>query len=149
MKKSEKIFSAVKSFLGHTGFYFTLIVMAFNTLLTVSFPNGSKVFETAMFGWILLFSAVYALSNFVLDIKFIDSYLAKISIHYVLVVLDFAVVMAWLSGAAPSSKNKVFVIIAFAFVYLIVEIVRAVFHNMTHRKNNEKEEYQSLFSSKN
>lgn len=149
MKKSEKIFAAAKSFLGHTGFYFTLIVMAFNIMLTSAFPDGNKVFETAMFGWILLFSAVYALSNFVLDIKFIDSYLAKLSIHYVLVVLDFAVVMAWLSGAAASSKSKVFVIIAFAFVYLIVEILRAVLTGAKRKETNEKEEYQSLFSGKN
>lgn len=149
MQTFMKFFAKFKSFLGHTGFYFTFIVMMFNAFLTIAYPEGNKVFETKMFWWILLFSAVYALCNFVLDIKFIESYLAKLSVHFILVVLDFAVVIGWLSGAAASEKTTVFVTIAFAFVYIIIEAVRGAFHFALHRKKNEEETYQSLFSGNN
>ena len=146
MQTFAKIFSKIKTFLGHTGFYFTLIVMIFNTFITIAYPNGNNVFETKYFWHILLFSAIYALCNFVLDIKFIESYLAKLSVHFVLVVIDFAVVIAWLSGAATSEKTTLFVSLAFAFFYLIVEAVRAAFHFALNKKKNEEQTYQSLFS---
>ena len=148
MKKSEKIISVIKNLLGHTGFYFTLIVMFLIVSLKVAFPAGNKVVETNTYGWILLFAAIYAACNFVLKIKFIDSYIAKLSIHYVLIVLDFAIVMAWLSGVASNSKQILFVTIAFAFVYIVIEAIRAAFYFKTHRKSNEEENYQTLFSGK-
>jgi hypothetical protein len=141
-----KFFAKLKSFLGHTGFYFTLIVMIFNTFITIAYPTGNKVFETKYFWHILLFSAIYALCNFVLDIKFVESYLAKLSVHFILVVLDFGVVIGWLSGAAASQKSSIFVTLAFAFVYLIVEAVRAAVYFSTHKKKNEETEYKNLFS---
>ncbi len=146
MQTFTKIFSKFKSFLGHTGFYFTLIVIMFNALLTVAFPNGSKVFDTKYFWSILLFSAIYALCNFVLDIKFIESYLAKLSVHFILIVFDFAIVIGWLSGAASTPKTTVFVSLAFAFFYFIVEIVRAAFYFASRKKKNEETAYQNLFS---
>ena len=146
MKTAEKIFSFIKKFLGHTGFYFTLVVVAFNAFLTLGDQYGNKVFKTEMFWWILLFSAVYALCNFILDCKFIESYFARIAIHYVLIVLDFALVMAYGSGAASSSKGMVLVIIAFAFAYLVVEAVRGTVYGITHKKKNEEEEYSTLFT---
>ena len=141
-----KFFAKFKSFLGHTGFYFTLIVMIFNISLTLAFPEGTKVFETKYFWHILLFSAIYALCNFIFDITFIESYLAKLSVHFILIVLDFAVVIAWLSGAASSDRTSIFVTIAFAFVYFIIEAIRAAIYYATHRKKNEEENYQTLFS---
>ena len=148
MQTFTKIFSKIKNFLGHTGFYFTLIVMIFNSFITIAYPNGTKVFKTEYFWYILLFSAIYALCNFVLDIKFIESYIAKLSVHFILIVLDFAVVIGYLSGAAESSKTTVFVSLAFAFFYLIVEGVRAAFHYSFHKKKNAEEEYTTLFSGK-
>ena len=130
------------------GFYFTFIVMMFHTFIAIAYPAGNKAFETKYFWYILLFSAIYALCNFVLDIKFIESYLAKLSVHYILIVLDFAVVIGYLSGAASSSKTTVFVSLAFAFFYLVVEAVRAAFHFALHKKKNEEKEYTSLFSGK-
>ena len=141
-----KFFGKLKSFLGHTGFYFTLIVMMFNTFITIFYPNGNKIFETKYFGHILLFSAIYALCNFVLDIKFIESYLAKLAVHFVLIVFDFAIVIGWLSGAASSSKTTIFVTLAFAFFFFVVEAVRAIVYFSTHKKKNEEVEYQNLFS---
>lgn len=146
MQTFMKFFSKFKSFLGHTGFYFTLIAMIFNTFITIAYPNGGKVLDTEFFGYILLFSAIYALCNFVLDIKFVESYVAKLAVHFILVVLDFAVVIGWLSGAATSEKTTVFVSLAFAFFYLVVEAVRAAFHFALHKKKNEEETYQNLFS---
>lgn len=147
MQTFMKVFSKIKAFLGHTGFYFTFIVMIFNTFISLLYPAGNKLFETKYFWYILTFSAVYALCNFVLDIKFIESYLAKLSIHFILIVLDFAIVIGWLSGAASSQKTMVFVTLAFAFVYFIVEAVRAGVHFALHKKKNEEQTYQSLFSS--
>ena len=145
MQTFMKFFSKFKSFLGHTGFYFTLIVMIFNAFITIAYPEGNKVFATQYFWYILLFAAVYALCNFVLDIKFIESYLAKLAVHFILIILDFAIVIGWLSGAASSPKTVVFVTLAFAFFYLIVEAVRAAFHFALHKQKNEEKEYTSLF----
>ena len=143
MQTFAKIFSKIKSFFGHMGFYFVLIVMTVNAFITIAYPNGGKVFNTDYFWYILLFSAIYALCNFVLEIKFIESYLAKLSVHFILIVADAAISIGCV---AESSKTTVFVTIAFAFFYLIVEGVRAAFYFATHKKKNETTEYTPLFS---
>lgn len=145
MKKSQKLLSAFRSFLGHMGIYFTVIVMFFNIMLSVLYPNEERIFNTSMFGFILLFSAIFALCDFIMNVKFIESYLAKLSIHLVLTTMDFAVVLAWLSGAASSPRTAIFAVIFYIVAYVIVAAIRIAVHFGAAKKENEKKDYQKLF----
>jgi hypothetical protein len=149
MKGFGKFFSVTKKFFGHMGFCFMTIIVLLLTTLVIAFPGGGKVMDTGTYVYLLLFSALHALCVFIFDIKFIESYLAKLSIHYICVVIDFAVTVAWGTGLATGAKQMLFITIVFAFVYLIIEAVRAAFHFATNKKSNEEEEYTSLFSGKN
>ena len=145
MKKSQKLLSAFRSFLGHMGIYFTVIVMFFNIMLSVLYPNEERIFNTSMFGFILLFSAIFALCDFIMNVKFIESYLAKLSILLVLTTIDFAVVLAWLSGAASSPRTAIFAVIFYIVAYVIVAAIRIAVHFGAAKKENEKKDYQKLF----
>ena len=145
MKKSQNLLSAFRSFLGHMGIYFTVIVMFFNIMLASLYPNEERIFNTSMFGFILLFSAIFALCDFIMNVKFIESYLAKLSIHLVLPTIDFAVVLAWLSGAASSPRTAIFAVIFYIVAYVIVAAVRIAVHFGAAKKENEKKDYQKLF----
>lgn len=146
MNKSQKITANIRSFLGHTGFYFTVIVMVFNTVLSIVFPSGDKVIISSTFNWIFLFSAIFALCDFVMQIKFIESYAAKVAVHFILVTIDFAVVMAWLSDRTRSAKSIVFAVIIFAACFFLVDVIRVIVHYARGKKANEKQEYRSIFS---
>jgi hypothetical protein len=82
-----------------------------------------------------------------MNIKFIESFIAKVAIHFVLVTIDFAVVIAWLSDPTRSSKNIVFAVIVFALCFAIVDVIRIIIHSAKSKKSNEKKEYSSLFTS--
>ena len=114
-------------------------------MLSVLYPNEERIFNTSMFGFILLFSAIFALCDFIMNVKFIESYLAKLSIHLVLTTIDFAVVLAWLSGAASSPRTAIFAVIFYIVAYVIVAAVRIAVHFGAAKKENEKKDYQKLF----
>ena len=145
--KKNKIISYIRSFLGHTGFYFTLITAVCNTVIALAFPTGDMGINTIMSNYILLFCAIFALCDFIMMIKFIESFAAKVAIHYVLVTIDFAVVIAWLSDTSRSAKTIVFAVLIFAVCFAIVDAVRLIVYYAKSKKNNEKQEYTSLFTS--
>ena len=142
----NKIISYIRSFLGHTGFYFTLITAVCNFIIALVFPTGDMGINTIMSNYILLFCAIFALCDFVMNIKFIESFIAKVAIHFVLVTIDFAVVIAWLSDPTRSSKNIVFAVIVFALCFAIVDVIRIIVYSAKNKKSNEKQEYSSLFT---
>ena len=143
----KKVTDNIKSFFGHLGIYFTVIVMALNFIISLVFPSGDAGITTSMFNWIFLFCIIFALCDFVMKINFIESYIAKIAIHFILVTIDFAVVIAWLSDRTRSAKSIVFATIIFAACFFIVDVVRVIVHSAKHKKTNEKQEYQSLFTN--
>ncbi len=142
----NKVISSIRSFLGHTGFYFTLITTIYNVIISIVFPEGNVGINTIMSNYILLFCAIFALCDFIMLIKFIESYAAKIAIHFVLVTIDFAVVIAWLSDRTRTAKNIVFAVIIFALCFAIVDAVRIIVYYAKNKKRNEKQEYTSLFT---
>ncbi|MBE6654482.1 MAG: DUF3021 domain-containing protein [Ruminococcaceae bacterium] len=142
----KQIASYIRSFLGHAGFYFALIVTVCNIIISIAFPTGDMGINTIMSNYIMLFCAIFALCDFVMEIKFIESYLAKVAIHFVLVTIDFAVVIAWLSSPARSAKTVVFAVLIFAVCFAVVDAVRVIIHYATSKKKNEKQEYTSLFT---
>ena len=103
--------------------------------------------NTIMSNYILLFCAIFALCDFIMEIKFIESYFAKVAIHFMLVTIDFAVVIAWLSDRTRSAKTIVFAVIIFAVCFAIVDTVRVIVHNVKSKKSNEKQEYTSIFTN--
>lgn len=145
MNRSQNIIRAIRSFLGHMGIYFTVIVMFFNIMLAALYPNEEKIFNTKMFLYILLFSAIFALCDFVMNIKFISSYISKLAIHLVITTIDFAVVLVWLSGAAESARNAILIVMVYVVAYLIVAAIRIAVHFKISNKDNEKKEYKKIF----
>ncbi len=142
----KQVVSYIRSFLGHAGFYFALIVTVCNIIISLAFPTGDMGINTIMSNYIMLFCAIFALCDFVMEVKFIESYFAKIAIHFVLVTIDFAVVIAWLSNPARSPKTIVFAVIIFAVCFAIVDAVRVAVYYAKSKKKNENQEYTSLFT---
>ncbi len=145
MTKKQQFIGAARSFLGHTGVYFTVIVMFFNVMLKIMYPEGEKVFNTAMFGAILLFSAIFALCDFIMNVKFIESYAAKLAIHMVLTAVDFVLVLVLMSGAASSAKTAVVAAVLYIVAYIIVAAVKLIIRAVKNKKENENKGYENLF----
>ncbi len=146
MNRSQKIKENIRTFLGRTGFYFTIVTVLINTVLSIAFPSGDKAVLPSTFIWFFLFSAIFSLCDFIFQANFIESYAAKAVIHFVLVTMDFAIVMAWLTDRSRSMKSIVFAVLIFAVFFLAVDIIRAVIHYAVNKKANANKEYSSVFS---
>ncbi len=146
MNNSNKVTAYIKSFLGHMGVYFTAIVMALNIVFKMIFPSNDVGINTSMSFYIFLFCVIAALCDFVMNIKFIPSFVARLAIHFVLLTIDFAVVLAWLTDRTRSTKTIIFVVAVFAICLLIVDVVRVIVHSVKNKKNNEAQEYKTMFS---
>ncbi len=84
MKIFEKIMRVIRSYIGHLGVYFTLTVLLLNAL-----GGASRTFSPDYFGIAVLFAALLALCDFILDLKMIPSLLARSAIHAVFATLSF------------------------------------------------------------
>lgn len=146
MNNSNKVTAYIKSFLGHTGVYFTAVVMALNIVFKMIFPSNDVGINTSMSFYIFLFCVIAALCDLVMNIKFIPSFVAKLAIHFVLLTIDFAVVLAWLTDRTRSTKTIIFVVAVFAICLFIVDVVRVIVYNVKNKKSNEAQEYKTMFS---
>lgn len=146
MNNSKQITAYIKSFFGHMGVYFTAIVMVLNTAFKMIFPSNDVGINTSMSFYIFLFCVIAALCDFIMNIKFIPSFVARLAIHFVLLTIDFAVVLVWLTDRTRSTKTVIFVVAVFAICLFIVDAVRVIVYNVKKRESNAAQEYKTMFS---
>ena len=129
MKIFEKIVALLRSYVGHLGVYFTVTVLLINTL-----GGKGRMFSPEYLGIAVLFAALLALCDFILDIKFTPSLLAKSALHAVFATLSFVIAFALASGIIESSTAFVA-----STVFFLIDVaalsVRALYISLVSKKN--------------
>ena len=126
------------------GAYFMFTILLFSL---VAINDG--MFRLILVWSALLFGALVALCDLVIVFPMTRSYVVNTIIHGILTIFSFAIAFVWFSGAIERGKTAVFGILAFSVLYLILAVIRCVYHFVTTRKENEKKEYQNLYTPKN
>ncbi len=142
----KKMISFCRSYLGHMGAYFMLTMLVFGF---VSLVMESPTVNLVLIWTDLLFAALVALCDLVFGLSFLGSYLVKITVHGILTIASFAMSFVFVSGVIERGKTAVYGVIAFSVFYLILAVIRSVYHIATAKKENAKKEYQSLYTPKN
>ena len=142
----KKMISFCRSYLGHMGAYFMLTMLVFGF---VSLVMESPTVNLVLIWTALLFAALVALCDLVFGLSFLGSYLVKITVHGILTIASFALSFVFVSGVIERGKTAVYGVIAFSVFYLILAVIRSVYHIATAKKENAKKEYQSLYTPKN
>ena len=141
----KKVYSAVSSYLGHVGFYFLLTILFFSVVALV---KVSATFNLVLVWSALLFAALLGLADVVFALKFLGSYLVKLVVHIILATVAFAVSFVWISGGIiEESSTAVVGVLAFAFIMILVSVVRGVVHTAFSKKENENKAYNYLYTA--
>ena len=131
----KKLVSFIRSYFGRMGAYFmfTMLVFAF-----ISLAIESPTVNLVLIWSALLFGALTALCDLVYLLGFLSSYLAKTVIHGVLTVISFAISFIAVSGVIEHGKTGVYGVLLFSVFYLILAVIRCVYHYATAKKDNAK-----------
>jgi hypothetical protein len=141
----KKVYSVVSSYLGHVGFYFLLTILFFSVVALV---KVSATFNLVLVWSALLFAALLGLADVVFALKFLGSYLVKLVVHIILATVAFAVSFVWISGGIiEESSTAVVGVLAFAFIMILVSVVRGVVHTAFSKKENENKAYNYLYTA--
>lgn len=141
----KKLISFVRSYLGHAGAYFMLTMLVFGV---VALATDSATVNLRLIWTALLFGVLVALCDYIFVCSFLGSYLAKVVFHGILTVASFAVSFVWVSGLIERGKTAVFGVLFFAVFYVILAVIRCVYHFAGEKKANAKKEYHSLYTPK-
>ena len=139
----KKFGSVLKSYFGHMGVYFMIVMIFFamvSNLLKSSTVNLVLIWSAASFG------ALVALCDLLFMFPLIRSYVANVVIHGVLSIASFAFSFIWVSGVIERGRTGMFGVLFFSVFYVILAIIRCVYHFVTNRKANEKKEYVNLYT---
>ena len=117
----------IRSYIGHLGVYFTLTVLLLNAL-----GGASRTFSPDYFGIAVLFAALLALCDFILDLKMIPSLLARSAIHAVFATLSFVIAFVLAAGIVAGSTAFV-ASVMFVLIDIAALSVRAVYISLVNR----------------
>ena len=138
----KKAVSFLRSYIGHAGAYFMFTMLVFGL---VYYATAKEDFMLVLVWSSLLFGLLVACCDLLFVFPLIRSYVANVVIHGVLTVASFAVSFVWASGAIERGKTAVFGILFFSVLYVILAVIRCVYHFAMTRKENEKKEYKNLY----
>ena len=141
----KKIISFLKSYIGHMGAYFMISVLVFTiaaAILKSSTVNLPLIWAAVTFG------ALVALCDLLFVIPLIRSYFVNVVLHGILTVASFAISFISVSGLIERGRTAVFGVIFFSVLYIILAAIRCAYHFSTVKKENEKQEYKSLYTPK-
>ena len=141
----KKVYSVVSSYLGHVGFYFLLTILFFSIVALV---KVSTTFNLVLVWSALLFAALLRLADGVFALKFLGSYLVKLVVHIIFATAAFAISFVWVSdGVIEESSTAVVGVLAFAFIMILISVVRGVVHTAFAKKENESKAYNYLYTA--
>lgn len=144
----KKLISFLRSYLGHVGAYFMFTVLIF-VLFSMALRLPSDTFNTPLVWTSLLFSALVGVADYVFHARFLSSYFVKLAIHGILCTVAFGVSFVALSGLIERGKTGLFGILGFIIFYILLAVIRGVYHSVNERKSRESLDYTSLYTPKN
>jgi len=139
----KKFISGLKSYIGHAGVYFMFAVLAFAVpaaALQSPTVNMPLIWASLSFGILVAFC------DLLFVFPLIRSYLVNVVIHGILSVASFAVSFIWISGLIERGRTAVFGVLLFSVFYVILAVIRCVYHFATTKKENEKKAYTNLYT---
>lgn len=146
MKKTEKIFGVISRLISKTGTYFMFMFIFMTLFAKLLFPEQTIMYNTSLFAYAMLFCFLLSATDFILGIKALGIFFARVAIHFVLALAEFIAVFCYLSGYAGSGKQVVFLSLFFTLVYAVVMTIYAVIRAARLRRENKDKEYKSEFS---
>lgn len=149
MSKKDKFFGAISRIISKTGTYFMFMFLFVSFFAKIIIPEQTIAYNTALFGYALLFCLLLSVTDLVLGVKALGIFPVRVAIHFVLALTEFIVVLCYLSGVASGGKQIVFLSLFFALVYAVVMTVYALIRSARLRKENKEKTYKNEFSGTN
>lgn len=123
---------------------FTFVVFAFY-ILAYSMTSVAQALNLTNLFLVFLFSIWFAFSNLFLGNKKINVILRTI-LHFLSTLLGFFVIFILLPGYLDTNKSGSFVLmIGFTAFYALITLAVAIIKNITNKKKNEQEDYESIY----
>ena len=144
----NKFLSFLRSYLGHVGAYFMFTMLAFG-LFSLSIGETANPLKLGLIFSSLLFAALIGIADYVFRFKFLGAYVAKVAVHGVLTIASFALSFIAVAGLVERGRTALFGVLFFAVFYLVIAVVRCVYHYTTEKKANAKKGYTNLYTPKN
>ena len=141
----KKVISVLKSYLGHAGAYFMFTMLVFGL---VSYAVQSTTVNLPLIWSALLFGVLVAFADLLFVFPLIRSYMVNVFIHGILSIASFAIAFVWATDLIERGKTAVFGVLLFTVLYIILAVIRCVYHFVTTRKENEKQEYVGIYTPK-
>ena len=142
----KKFISGLKSYIGHMGAYFMFSVLVFAipaALLQSPTLNMPLIWAAVTFG------ALVAVWDLLFVFPLIRAYLVNVLIHGILTIASFAYSFIWVSGLIERGRTGLFGVFFFSMLYIILAVIRCVYHFSAAKKENTKKSYTSLYTPKN
>lgn len=141
----KKLISYVRSYLGHVGAYFMFTMLLF-ILFSMALGLPSSTFNTPLVWTSLLFSVLVGIADSVFFLPI--SYLLRLVVHGVLCTAAFGLSFVAVSGLVERGRTGLFGILGFLVFYIVLAVIRGVYHSVTERKAREDAGYSSLYTPK-
>lgn len=146
MNKTDKIFGVISKIISRTGTYFMFLFLFVSFVAKLIIPDQTISYNISLFAYVLLFSFIMSLIDFVLCFKQLGNFFARVTVHYVLSLTDFIVVLCLLSKITSGGKQVLALSLFFTVVYAVVMTVYCICRSARLRCENKNKEYKNEFT---
>ncbi len=146
MNKTDKIFGVISKIISRTGTYFMFLFLFVSFVAKLIIPDQTISYNISLFAYVLLFSFIMSLIDFVLYFKQLGNFFARVTVHYVLSLTDFIVVLCLLSKITSGGKQVLALSLFFTVVYAVVMTVYCICRSARLRRENKNKEYKNEFT---
>ncbi len=146
MNKTDKIFSVISKIISRTGTYFMFLFLFVSFMAKLIIPDQTISYNLSLFAYVLLFSFIMSLIDFILSFKQLGIFFVRVTVHYVLSITDFIVVLCCLSKITSGGKQVLALSLFFTLVYAIVMTVYCLCRSAKLKRENKNKEYKNEFT---
>ena len=116
MNKTDKIFGVISKIISRTGTYFMFLFLFVSFMAKLIIPDQTISYNLSLFAYVLLFSFIMSLIDFILSFKQLGIFFVRVTVHYVLSITDFIVVLCCLSKITSGGKQVLALSLFFTLV---------------------------------
>ena len=146
MNKTDKIFGVISKIISRTGTYFMFLFLFVSFMAKLIIPDHTISYNLSLFAYVLLFSFIMSLIDFILSFKQLGIFFVRVTVHYVLSITDFIVVLCCLSKITSGGKQVLALSLFFTLVYAIVMTVYCLCRSAKLKRENKNKEYKNEFT---
>ena len=146
MNKTDKIFGVISKIISRTGTYFMFLFLFVSFMAKLIIPDQTISYNLSLFAYVLLFSFIMSLIDFILSFKQLGIFFVRVTVHYVFSSTDFIVVLCCLSKITSGGKQVLALSLFFTLVYAIVMTVYCLCRSAKLKRENKNKEYKNEFT---